>query len=303
MRRRVSILCVMIIMYLAGLGTGYYFIEKPAKEVPATEAPAAEEKRGSSIFSWNKEYVYLEYADQVADVMERLNCDTIYQKISDKLSEKEVLAFLKRQARMGNKVWYLAGDKSWALDENAESMKAVVEDVIAWNRIAEEGCGFQGIVWDVEPYLLDEWDEDADACMEQYVENCKVTYELAKATGLQVLMCIPYHYDNRGMEEELEVLISSGCDGVAVMNYNKKDEVGQIETELKLAKKYDKQIINIVELQEPGKYDLEEINTYYNDGFAAVEESFKQLEEYYAYEKLGFSWHYLKTAIELMEEE
>ena len=299
MKRRIVVLCGMVLVFLLGIWTGYHFKDETKEEI----SPVQEEEKKSSIFSWNKEYVYLEYADQVAEVMDALNCDTIYQEISEKLSEEEVLAYLKRQARMGNKIWYLAGDRHWALEENADTMKAIVEEVIVWNEKAGEDCGFEGIVWDVEPYLLEEWDENPDACMTQYVNNCKVTYEMAKAANLEVLICIPYHYDNHGMEAGLEELIAEACDGVAVMNYNKEDEAGQIATELALAKKYDKELIHITELQQPGMHGLEEMNTYYHDGIDAVKESWEQLEEVCEYEKLGFSWHYLRTAIELMEDE
>ena len=303
MKKRLGLFCGIVIIYFLGVLTGYAL--NGCSELESMEESSALEKAEikSSIFSWNGDYIYLEYADQIAEVMEYLNCDTIYQEISKADLEEDVIAFLKRQARMGNKVWYLAGKKHWALEKNAETMRSEVEEVVEWNQLAGAEHGFQGIVWDVEPYLLDEWDEDAAACMKQYVENCKVTYEIAKEHNLQVLLCIPYHYDNHGMEQELEELIAAGCDGVAVMNYNKEDEARQIATELALVKKYDKQLIHITELQEPGKHGLEEYNTYYYDGFEAVKKSWKKLEESCEYDKLGFSWHYLKTAMELMEEE
>ena len=98
-------------------------------------------------------------------------------------------------------------------------------------------------------------------------------------------------------------MVQKGCDGIAVMNYDKRDEAGQIAGEMELAEKYKKGIIHITEMQKPGYHSLTEQNTYYYDGFDAVLESWERLRQEYPYEYLGFSWHYLKPCLHLMEKE
>ena len=137
--------------------------------------------------------------------------------------------------------------------------------------------------------------------MEQYEKNCEAAYQKAKEYHLAVILCIPNDYDSSGLTEGLEQLIRTGCDGIAVMNYQKQDEAGQIATEVELAVKYEKAVINITELQKPGYHKLTEENTYYYDGLDAVEESWERLRERWDYPGLGFSWHYLKVAIKLAE--
>ena len=51
----------------------------------------------------------------------------------------------------------------------------------------------------------------------------------------------------------LEQIVKEGCDGIAVMNYNRADEYGQMETEVELAEKYGKKVICIYELHGTGK--------------------------------------------------
>ena len=172
-----------------------------------------------------------------------------------------------------------------------------------WNAKAGEEGGFTGIVLDVEPYLLEEWEADQERCMKQYVTNCVRTYERAKEENLAVIVCIPNFYDRIGLSGFLEELIQNGCDGIAVMNYNKKDEAGQIEEELKLAQEYNKGIVNITEMQMQGYHGLTDENTYHDDGIEAVFDSWEKLKEQYPYRNLGFSWHYLKPCLELMETE
>ena len=302
-KKKIGLIIGLLAVYTIGMCSGYFIgmSRTEAKQKKESEIAPVQQIE-NSIFSWDGEYILPEYADEIADVMELLHCGTIYQHISGDSSKEEVAAFLKRQSRMGNEVWYLAGDPSWAIEEDAQSMIKAVQKTAEWNEEAGDLGGFQGIVWDVEPYLLDEWDEYADGCMKQYIKNSKKAYELAQEKGLKILACIPYHYDDHGFQKELEQLIATGCDGIAVMNYNKTDEADHIQTEVRLAKKHDKEVIHITELQEPGKHGLKENNTYYNDGFEAVTESWNRLREHFGYRKLTFSLHHLRTAMELMEE-
>lgn len=257
----------------------------------------------TSLFSWEEEYILPEMEEEVEKVMERLGCNVVYQQIPSDAQEAEVLDYLKRRGDKGQLVYYLAGASEWGLQENAVSMLEAVKNTAEWNRKAGEGKGFTGIVWDVEPYLLDEWEDNREEYMQQYVENCIHAYEEAQQEQLAVIVCIPNFYDRTGLTEQLELLVQKGCDGIAVMNYDKRDEAGQIAGEMELTEKYKKGIIHITEMQKPGYHSLTEQNTYYYDGFDAVLESWERLRQEYPYEYLGFSWHYLKPCLHLMEKE
>jgi len=256
----------------------------------------------TSIFSWEEYFMEEEYEYQVQQVMKKLKCKAIYQYISD-TEDKVVLSFLKRRARAGQKVYYLDGAASWGIEDDTLSMLQAVKKVIDWNKKAEPGTEFSGIVFDIEPYLLQEWDNYSEECMEKYVFNCKIAYEYANQNNLLVILCIPNFYDSIGYTAYLRDLTEFGCDALAVMNYDKTDEAEQIKTELTLAKAYDKGIISIVEMQKPGYHNLTNENTYYYNGLSGAENSWKALKSVYSYSGLGFSWHYLKPVIELLEAE
>lgn len=258
---------------------------------------------GTSIFSWEDDYIRPEREADVEKVMERLGCRAVYQQISADTEESLVLDYLKRRKDKEQLVYYLAGAPEWGVEEDAASMLEVVETAAAWNRKIGADGGFTGIVLDVEPYLLEEWDDNKDGCMEQYVANCILTYGKAKEENLAVIVCIPNFYDRTGLDGQLENLIRDGCDGIAVMNYNKRDEAGQISAELELAREYGKGILHITEMQQPGYHNLTENNTYYEDGFEAVLGSWDKLKEQYSYKRLGFSWHYMRPCLQIMEEE
>ncbi|SFH21923.1 hypothetical protein SAMN05216405_1933 [Lachnospiraceae bacterium NLAE-zl-G231] len=257
----------------------------------------------TSIFSWEEEYILPEMEDDVEKAMEKLNCKAVYQQISPEAEEAQVLDYLKRRKEKGQRVYYLAGASDWGVEEDGASMLEAVRITAEWNKKSGTEGGFAGIVFDVEPYLLEEWDDNQENCMEQYAANCIQAYQSAREEKLAVIICIPNFYDRIGLSALLEKIIEEGCDGIAVMNYNKKNEAGQIEEELRLAEKYGKGILNITEMQMQGYHGLIEENTYYDDGFEAVADSWEKLKAKYPYKRLGFSWHYLRPCLQLMEAE
>lgn len=265
--------------------------------------PDVEEISATGIFSWEEKFLMPE-SEMVFDyVCKALDCRAVYQEIPAE-SEMEVVAdFLERRKQAGQLVYRLAGARDWGVEEDAGSMMDIIEETARWNKSAEAQGAFTGIVWDVEPYLLESWDEEPETVMSQYVENTVTAYKEAHSKGLSVITCIPYFYDNKGLEEELETLIAKGSDAIAVMNYNKANEAKQIDTEVRLAEKYGKGVIHITELQQPGYHGLTEENTYYYDGTNAVKESWEELRDTFGYQNLGFAWHYLAPAGEILERE
>ena len=253
-----------------------------------------------AMYSWSSKYMDDENEAILQQVMDLTNCNRLYQEVSSSADYEYVADFLDRRDAAGQEVWYLCGDASWALEPGAASMIAEVERVAGLN--AHSDVKFAGIQFDVEPYCLDDFDENADAYFPVYVENCKHVYQVAQSYGIPVEICIPYWWDSAyGFDEGLEDLIANACDSVAVMNYYKAGkEIKHIADELALCEKYDKPIVNITEMQAPGTHGLTENNTYYNDGVDAVEAMWSDMEAYFGYDNLGYSYHYLNVMIELL---
>ena len=109
-------------------------------------------------------------------------------------------------------------------------------------------------------------------------------------------------YNTGAHPQVLEALVSGACDGVAVMNYDRRDEYGQMAAEVALAERYGKGVRCIYELQEPGEHGLEEIHTYAGAGLEALWQSAEELEAAFGYEGLGFAYHYDEPLRELLAE-
>ena len=254
-----------------------------------------------AMYSWDHDFIYERNEPMLQKVMELTECNILYQEVSSNADARDVAAFLQRRGEKGQTVYYLCGNASWAIEEDGASMLREVQRAIDYNRAAGE-YKFVGIQFDVEPYCLTDFEENAEKYMAQYVKNSKLAYEAAHKAGLLVEICIPYWWESSyGYYDELEDLIANACDSVAVMNYYKKDkEAYHIEHEVALCKKYNKRIINITETIPPGLHGLTENNTYYNDGIDAIEEMWNILDGYFQYDKMGYAFHWMEVIIELL---
>ena len=70
--------------------------------------------------------------------------------------------------------------------------------------------------------------------------------------------------------------------------------------EVGYAREYGKGVICIYELQKPGRHQLEEINTYSEQGLEALWESSRRLEDQFGYDRLQFAYHYYNPLKEML---
>lgn len=258
-------------------------------------------QQSQGLFSWSDSVVTNQQeGENLFDFMKKEQLSVLYQHFSGDVNTGQIRKFLKRAADSKIQVYYLTGDSQWALDSDGIEMKERVKKAAKINRglLAEQRL--KGVMMDTEPYLLPEWERDEVSVMETYLASMKEGYKETDRHNLTYIACIPFYYDKKGYEKQLEELIASACDGLAVMNYSKFDEAEQIKTEMELVQKYGCSITVIYELQKPGKHGLTEWNTYYNEGISGVRESVKQLEQIYGKDRLSFALHDYKGILERM---
>jgi len=114
--------------------------------------------------------------------------------------------------------------------------------------------------------------------------------EGVKNRSLPLYICIPFWLEDVYGEAYVERIINS-CNGIISMNYLKGSEAENIRFEMQLCRKLKKQIITAYELQPVGMYDLKEVNTYHDQGIAAVEENYKTM---FSGSDVGIAFHSLQ---------
>lgn len=242
--------------------------------------------------------------EEALDLVSRLGITHWYQEIEfSDLESQELSAFIEALTEVNVEVYALAGVREWGLEKDGASLIAYMDNVRVYNADVSEKQQIDGIMVDVEPYLLDGWEDDRETNMDTYVSGMIKAHEWAENNSLSLIACIPRHYDDQGLSVQLERLIAQGCDEVAVMNYGCGDEVEKIETEALLAVRYGKPLHCILEFQEVGKHGLTEEETYRNKGLEAAREVWNQVEAAFEDAQLVRDYHWTDPIWDMLEQE
>lgn len=249
------------------------------------------------LFSWKRDAV-VEKSQLLFQTAKEQNINIIYQSFNQSLSNRQIAAFIQDAISHDIEIYLLDGKPSWGTESNGESMKKVLERVDSYNKENLE-TPIKGVLLDVEPYTLDNWEDDQNSIMEDYLSGVKETYYFSREMGIEFALCISCFYDTWGYEDILEQLIQH-CDTVVVMNYQRGNELKQLKTEASFAKKYEKQIINVYELQKEGEHGITERNTYYHVGLDALYKNFKELKKELLGVKLSYGLHEFEALQEVI---
>ena len=276
--------------------------DDPKSEEAIAETPDEPEEESSSldmpfgvgVFSWD----HLPYVSDIRCMHEN-GITEVYQYIKPEYTYDEIITFLKEMSENDIDVYILDGEPEWSYESEYQGMKNVLDKVIALNADLNRREQIKGIVFDVEPYVLDTWHNDPRQLLEEYSSNVVQLTEDSKdaSTELEILVCIPYSYDLMGHDKILRTLIKES-DGIVVLNYNKGNEIRNIKREAALARWYGKRLINVYELQ-PGLLS-QTINSvsYYYDGLEAVKQNYIELLDTYPSHNIAMAFHtldYLKA--------
>ena len=103
-----------------------------------------------------------------------------------------------------------------------------------------------------------------------------------KEENLELILAIPYWFDHISTDL-LEELIQN-TDGISVMNYIPDKTSENIKEEIQYAKKYQKQINTIYEIDKNNEITLKEI-----------EKDYQEIKKENQLKSLGIAYHYYKT--------
>ena len=277
---------IMMFALKAGGNPSPYYYDVPEQfKFPAMYFPQPEIiTRGETFRTYASEYAW--YINIMAETTEAA------QEIG-----LEVLTQLKRARNLVPIV-----DEAEPFRSGGESLIYRLDLILEANAALPEEDRIRGLMADVEPYLLEDWDDEEGRAdlLDRYAQGVETAYRYAQENGLELLLCVPSFYDS-ACPELLDRIVSDGCDGIAVMNYDRTDEYGQMADEVELAREHGKRVICIAELQAPGRHELTEINTYYGVGLRPLLASWEVLADRFDYSGLSFSYHYYAPLLELLE--
>ena len=247
----------------------------------------------TGIFSWN----YLPGKEDAALLADH-DITEVYQYLRSSYTDEEVTEYLTMMKDFGIDVYILDGEPEWCSRDNRDDMRKVIEKMNYYNTLVPEEAAIKGAVFDVEPYLLDNWRDDGDQKIRWLRKNIEALKEEGDET---IYVCIPYFYDTHGYTEQLEKLVNAS-DGIFVMNYYRNQEIPHIETEVGLAAAYGKRFVNLYELKVHGDNAGADKVSYYYEGLVKVRESIERIRAAYPDIRIDMGYHDIKYFKELVNQ-
>jgi hypothetical protein len=247
-------------------------------------------KQGAGVFSWD-------HLPTIQDVrcMTDNNITEIYQYIRPEYTDENVCAFLKAMNEVDIQVYLLDGEPEWTYQNEYQGMKKVLDRTRHFNSLVDEKERFKGILFDVEPYVLDKWHKIPDQLLEEYCNNIiSIKQECSEDSDkLDICVCVPSSYDKMGHDKWLRNLIKES-DQTFVLNYAKGLEIDNLKREAALARWYKKRLVNVYELQPGLLSQTTNSITYYNDGIVAANINYKEIKEAYPDHNIAVAYHTLE---------
>lgn len=230
-------------------------------------------KSETAVFSWETD-VWETGGLNDSKLLEETGVSAVFQEVP-KGHDSEVL-----DALCGFDVYLLAGDPYMTLDEMEECVPRAQQY-------------YRGLVLDVEPYGQEEWSDEAEqeAILDRFCEQIKALYAYAQEHDTELILCVPFWYDELGFDAQLDTLVQSS-DGICVMNYSRGNERANIEGEYRLAGKYHKKLWTAYELAPCDGKEVQQINTYHDQGLSAVLDNY---ESNFSDTNIGLALHDLTS--------
>ena len=136
-------------------------------------------------------------------------------------------SFIAEAHSRGFEIQYLSGDPSWARAENRADAEAHIQKVITYNStVSNNRDKFDGIHFDIEPHLLDDWGSNKSAIWQAYISNLTYFQSLVdnhndgNSDDLKFSEAITYWYEEvyyegrEGYKQIIDIV-----DSVVIMNY------------------------------------------------------------------------------------
>lgn len=275
----------------------------------------AEVKKGNSMYSWQDFPLMDANIDATIQILKELNVTTLYHSfLESDFTNGNANRIVSKMSLNGIKVYHMMGSPAWYTSK--DYVVPDIDKVYNYNLSVQSASELiTGIVFDIEPYLLDEFLNDQITEFIRYSDTMVDISNYMRAHDLKTGIAIPSWYDvyatdNVSFTEEenarakvaLENLIKS-VDITSIMNYTKQGMVENIAGEVAIAKQFNANIESIIEFHRPAGDEVPDSVTVWGeeDPLQYTKSQWDAMDEKYDYENLTFSYHYLECILERLD--
>jgi len=211
----------------------------------------------------------------------------IYLQVNRDIAPKVYEQFIRRAKEKQIRVEALAGRPDWAYKTNQDQIQKFIAWTLQYNATAPLQARFDGLHFDIEPYLLAEWKTKNNIILENWIHNLRFIEKEAKGSGLKITLDVPYWLNNikvPNTQYSFSAWLLEKFDGLVIMDYRnhalgKNGIVENAQAMLREAVTLNKQVIIAVETAKSSEGE--------RTSFYAKSEAFMEQELQVAHEKLS----------------
>lgn len=277
--------------------------EVPPAPPPSTVAETATIQKGTWI--WDATLIQSNQ-DQLFAFARETGLTSIYLQVNKEVPTADYQAFVGRAKEQQIQVEALAGRPEWAFT----SQQSQIHDLITWVKSYNASVGakerFDGLHFDIEPYLLAEWKTNQKLVIENWMDNMRWIEREIKDSGLKLTMDVPFWLHLVKVPDSdysLSAWLLEKVDAVVIMDYRNTalgndGIVANAKTIIREASTLQKKVIVAVETSPSSEGPL---TTFYSLGTGAMKAELQiALENLSHYPSFaGFAVHDYKSWTEL----
>ncbi len=195
--------------------------------------PSASEAKATWL--WNTKLIQ-QHSEDIIAFAKKQRVKIIFLQIGGNVKEESYRNFIREAFSAGLEVHALNGKPEWALRDHRREADVFLDWVKEYNTASQPEERFAGVQFDVEPYLLDNWEKRQASIVKEWVENAQSWTRKAKEMDLEIGAAVPFWLDDLdvpGADREIPLnrWMIEKFDYVAIMAY--RDEADRIYTAAK----------------------------------------------------------------------
>ncbi|MGG3282581.1 hypothetical protein [Paenibacillus solani] len=185
--------------------------------------PSHQVNQNKATWLWDASLIQSETEDIVSfSVSEGIT--TIFLQIQNEVQDEEYRHFVAAAHQQGISVHALDGRPEWAYEDGRRKGMELLSWLEEYNQASDPKEKFEGVQFDVEPYILRRWDNEQEQVVAEWSANVEVWKQEAKRQGLPFSAAVPFWLDsipgpNRTDSESFSNWMIRNTDAIAVMAY------------------------------------------------------------------------------------
>lgn len=190
--------------------------------------PSGKVNQNKATWLWDASLIRSE-TEEIVAFSGREGITTIFLQIQQEVTDEEYRHFVAAAHQQGISVHALNGQPDWAYEEGRRKGMELLAWLEAYNRTAAPEEKFEGVQFDVEPYVLRRWGREQAQVVEEWSANMEDWVQEAKRQGLTFSAAVPFWLDSipgpRSADaDSFSRWMIENTDAIAVMAYRDSGE-------------------------------------------------------------------------------